>query len=532
MSKLSLTNFRRASPSPAVALPPSTVVQDGSYLEVLSLKLSEAVSKALAHPTGPAPPNEILGGRRPVPAGRGRSLGALIASEINASRHNPHLYRAIIRTLHRPLSVLVANLSTNLLPLLSSPAFTAPPSIAPNAQYPNPTQMHALGLATCAGELLETFDELKLGYEADTRVDNLKTIRDGLTSIVKRVFDPLMTSVQNEIMPYIEALEKSNLSSVSSSQPTMKTLSGSSKSPVAHPSIMTLQAMMPTYARVLPRFVTCTMAERILTSMLIAFIWHGIVALAHRPGPPPSPPASPALQATSLFNKSKDTKRSANAVTPPATPPRFALKLPPSRPPSPPGVPTSRGASTASDARALFSLLNMLPRPPADKDSARIAREAVDEAFDALGGLAALLEAVQAHALSTRGRTGPAGAVAAAAAAAEWEADLGALTEDIPTLVALPVLLRVCLASVSGLQDRSVASMLGLTEEEWRKGYLTGFGRAEEFEMPVGQRVLDVLRAEAGARKADTTSAHKLEVLIQWLEQRLPPDNDDAQTQH
>lgn len=80
MSKLSLTNFRRASPSPATALTPTTVVQDGSYLEVLSLKLSEAVSKALAHPTGPAPPNELLNGRRPVPAGRGRSLGALIAS--------------------------------------------------------------------------------------------------------------------------------------------------------------------------------------------------------------------------------------------------------------------------------------------------------------------------------------------------------------------------------------------------------------------------------------------------------------------
>lgn len=429
----------------------------------------------------------------------------------------------------------MSNLSTNLLPLLSSPAFLAPPSIAPNAQYPNATQLHALSLATCAGELLETFDELKLGYETDTRVENLRPIREGLTSIVKRVFDPLMNAIQNDIMPYIEALEKPNVPLTTSGQSTMKPLSGS-KSPVAHPSIMSLQAMMPTYARVLTRYVTCDSAERNLTTILIAFIWHGLVALAHRPNPPPSPPASPALTTTSLFNKAKDTKRSANAVTPPATPPRFALKLPPSRPPSPPGQPSSRGASASSDARALVSLLGMLPRPSADKESTRIAREAVDEAFDGLNTLATLLDAVQAQALSTRGRTGPATASASASATtgsttAEWEAEVGALTQDIPTLVALPVLLRACLSSVSGLQDRSVASMLGLPKEDYRTCYLSGYGCADESETPIGQHVLRVLRGEAAARKTDAAATHKLEVLIKWLEQKLP-DCDELQTQH
>ena len=55
-------------------------MQDGSYLEALSLKLSEAVSKALAQPSGPA--GELLGGRRPIPAGRGQALGLLIASYV------------------------------------------------------------------------------------------------------------------------------------------------------------------------------------------------------------------------------------------------------------------------------------------------------------------------------------------------------------------------------------------------------------------------------------------------------------------
>jgi hypothetical protein len=56
-------------------------VQDGSYLEMLSLKLSEAVSKALAQPVGSVPiVNETLGGKQPIPNGRGHALGALIAS--------------------------------------------------------------------------------------------------------------------------------------------------------------------------------------------------------------------------------------------------------------------------------------------------------------------------------------------------------------------------------------------------------------------------------------------------------------------
>lgn len=81
LSILALANFRRPSPSsvPVAAQAATPLVQDGSYLEVLSLKLSEAVTKALAQPTGPALPHEQLGGRRPIPAGRGHVLGAFIS---------------------------------------------------------------------------------------------------------------------------------------------------------------------------------------------------------------------------------------------------------------------------------------------------------------------------------------------------------------------------------------------------------------------------------------------------------------------
>ena len=82
LSKLGLVNFMRPSSAPATVLPQAVtpLVQDGSYLEVLSLKLSEAVTRALAQPTGPPSPHErLLGGKRPIPAGRGRVLGAFIS---------------------------------------------------------------------------------------------------------------------------------------------------------------------------------------------------------------------------------------------------------------------------------------------------------------------------------------------------------------------------------------------------------------------------------------------------------------------
>ena len=80
-NKLSLNGFRRPTPTPlASAVPPPSLIQDGTYLEMLSLKFSEAVSKALAQPTGPANPGEALAGKRPLPAGRGSTLGSVIAT--------------------------------------------------------------------------------------------------------------------------------------------------------------------------------------------------------------------------------------------------------------------------------------------------------------------------------------------------------------------------------------------------------------------------------------------------------------------
>lgn len=88
INKLSLSNFRRSTASsfsavtPAVttSTPTAPLIQDGSYLETLALKLSEAVSKALSQPTGPANASEQVLGKRPIPPGRGQALGSLIAT--------------------------------------------------------------------------------------------------------------------------------------------------------------------------------------------------------------------------------------------------------------------------------------------------------------------------------------------------------------------------------------------------------------------------------------------------------------------
>ncbi|KAI0093100.1 hypothetical protein BDY19DRAFT_882381 [Irpex rosettiformis] len=497
MSKLSFSNFKRTA-SPLIQSAPA-LVHDGSYMEALSLRLSEAISKALAQPVGPGNPGEMLGGRRAIPAGRGCALGDLIATEINSARDDPHLYRAVIRTLHRPLSVLVTNVSTQLIPLIASPAFLAPAVPTPHSPNPNPTQMHALGLATFAGELLDTFDEFGLGLDNDMRGDGLKVVRDSLLSTIKRVVDPLVNALKNDLLPHIEGLEQP-------SSVVAKT-TGATKVSAAHPCIVYLTSVMPIYAKALGRYITCAAAQSILATLVISLLWRGLVALSNRPIPPASltPPGSPPVANKAL----KDMKRRSSSGTPPTTPPasRFTLKLPPSRPPSPPT--TTGRSSHGGDAKALYDLLAMLPRPT---DS--LAREAVDDGYDSLSALVALFEFIQSSKTGT-------------SAIFDLPAELQALTHDIPVLIALPVMLPALFPSTSQgqTQERTVANMLGMSDAAYRNGCLSGFGRAEECVPAVGQRVLDVLGACEG-------NAQGKGVVIRWLKAEVAEAIVEQQQQH
>jgi len=59
----------------------------------------------------------------------------------------------------------------------------------------------------------------------------------------------------------------------------------------------------------------------------------------------------------------------------------------------------------------------------------------------------------------------------------------------LPLLIGLPVILRTWGRSC----DATIADMVGLSEEEYRKVCLGGFGRAEECEVVVAERVLSTL---------------------------------------
>ena len=304
-------------------------------------------------------------------------------SELAATRENPHLNRALIRSLLRPLSVLLSNLSAHLLPIISSPLFLSPPAPTLLAPSPNPTQLHALAISAFAGEVLEVFDDFSLGLDGDVRGDGLKVIREGLVSFINRVVNPLVAGIKAEMMPLLEALESPN------SCNTTKITTGARNAAVQHQSIAALAPVIPVYARALSRYTSSRYSQAALPAFLISVVWRGLVALAHRPYSPSFRPPSPG-QLSSLVPK----KRQSASLTPPLTPPsaRFAIKLPPSRPPSPPNAPFP--ASTASDARTLCELLGTFPRPAADTESTRLANEAIEEAFDGLKALGPLLEAV------------------------------------------------------------------------------------------------------------------------------------------
>lgn len=340
----------------------------------------------------------------------------------------------------------------------------------------NATQLHVVGISTLAGELLETFDDFALGLDSDMRGDGLKQIREGLVSLVNRIVGPFLGLMKNELLPLVEALER----------PNGKTHKASA---TPHPSIITLQAVMPAYSKAITRYTMTSASQTVLATHLISLIWKGLVALTSRPFTPPSPPSSP-LAAPTMVRKRKGSPTSSPPITPPTA--RFTIKLPSSRPPSPPipAIPSN----TSADARALFDLLNLLPRPDASKPATRLAREAVDEAYDGLKALSAFIDLVYSPSASV--------------SVDETVQQLEVAAADIPTLIALPIVLHVY------SRGDSVATLLGLTEASYHSGCLTGFGRAEECAGAVGQRVLDLLSATVGGGS----------VPCKWLEAEITED--------
>lgn len=385
-------------------------------------------------------------------------------SELKSSDGNVHLYRAIVRSLQKPLSVLLTNLSAYLWPLLASPA------VSPTTTS-NPTQIHALAIATFAAELLENFQELTYGG----RINGLMDIREGLVSLVTRVVNYLVSGLKNELMQLADALE------VPTTDLYTKNASNGKPAMIYHPSVVALQSMMPLYVRHLTRCTPFADAQPILATFLISTVWRAVVALAHRP------------RQAQMSQMVGITKSRSPINTPPVTPPpsRFTIKLPPSRPTSPHVQPVI--ASTAADAHALFELLCQLPRPTGENESIRLAREAVDEAFNSLKLLGDLLDEAEiaSHEVNPVFKVGHS-------------------TLDLPLLIVLPVLLQYW----SWGTHRSIANMVGLSDQEYRKVCLSGFGRAEECEAVVSRHVLGTLWDDTKVNPS----------VVEWIENEILDD--------
>ena len=130
-------------------------------------------------------------------------------------------------------------------------------------------------------------------------------------------------------------------------------------------------------------------------------------------------------------------------TTPPTPPPstRFHLKLPPSCPPPP--LPQTVVPPIVGDTRTVCDLLSSLTRPDADKESTRLAREAVSDACDGLKALLRPMEFVHMSMIHS---------------VEEPAHELGALTADFPTLIALPILLSAYVFTSARGGARAVAS--------------------------------------------------------------------------
>ncbi|EEB99571.1 hypothetical protein MPER_00727 [Moniliophthora perniciosa FA553] len=260
-----------------------------------------------------------------------------------------------------------------------------------------------------------------------------------------------------------------------------------------HTAVVTLVTHMPVYAQALKRYATTPTAQKALTPFIISLVWRAMLALSGRPYTVVSPPSSPGVvpAALPLTKKRRSSPSNSPPMTPPAT--RFTIKLPSSRPPSPPGTASST-TSPAGDARAIYDLMRLLPLPEEAS-----ACEAAEEAINGIGALATFYE-VTPSVLKAPNRS-----------IDERTDELEDLALKIPTLVALPILMKID-AQGSGSDSPSVSSILGVSEDEYRSGCLTGFGRAEECAAAVGVRVCEYFQLEGKT------------LLLRWIEAEIEED--------
>ncbi|EJT97402.1 hypothetical protein DACRYDRAFT_119506 [Dacryopinax primogenitus] len=301
-----------------------------SYCTLLGMKLNEAVAKALMGGTeGP-----VWDRRRSVPWGKGKSLGMLISGEFTNGSNSVDTFtqRAILRTVQRPLSVLLSNIQGLLTPLLASPQFLPTSPLPPSLSA---AQVHALALAAFAGELS---DALLIPNVPRFVNEGLAPYRAQLSALETRAGLPIVAALKGILVGLAVDLENAT--------------AGIKE----HGSLAALNQSVVGASKLLQRLLGAepTDKRQIWAAELLANVaWEGMVSLVYRP--------RATMRAIFPERKSSPPLGITHAAERVDVPSRFGIKQLVSRPvtPSVPQRPVTP-STLSRDAHALQSFVTAL----------------------------------------------------------------------------------------------------------------------------------------------------------------------------
>ncbi|OCF37495.1 hypothetical protein I316_00619 [Kwoniella heveanensis BCC8398] len=539
----------------AVPEPTAAAGPQAGYMDVIGLRLNEAVNKACAGVDFKA--------KKGFKKGNGWSVGENVVKELPLPTSDAYLMRAVLRTVVRALSIYTTRLESLLLPALTDPAFAAALNVnaaAPTAHPLNPSQYFALSVAHAAWETCEVLEQtLETGKWPRFVQETLRPVMDKLDLVVSKVVQPLLLGLKRDLLTSLTKTEGTSpaggkvvgLASIPaptsaplpavtkehSHQPvsrlTKEISSGGTARQLAIPPCLQHFANRVDGARKVLELVAKPCAddgEGWVTGVVVAVIWKGMCIVAEKePGSGPNRPPSPGSVARALAGLGKEKDAAPAVVASPSLGGVTAkltssLSIIPSRsqsrPPSPP-----RGAQRLDPlTHALISLEALVKRlvkdlvqplsangAAADPDAAEhIAREALHEALEALASFKTVSSAMHKGAsTSTR--------MLASARRLRDDIDdpveeaLDDALEDLPAVTLFTVLARqanIALSTVPpsdeknpSLKIRTPAEIWGWTNAEYERQVLSGFSAAEEwgrrFAMTIKPEVEKVLSAIA-----------------------------------
>ena len=531
----------RLGPTPAPGNPDPSATPASGYMDVLGLRLNEAVNKACA--------GVDFKVKKPFKKGCGWTLGENVVKELPVPPTDAYLLRAVLRTAVRSISIYITRLEALLLPALTDPSFANALNLtAPASSHPlNPAQYFALSVAHTAWETCEVLEQtLETGSWPRFVGEALRPVMDKLDLVVGKVVQPLLLGLRKDLVASLSrtegvsptggkpvALAHTPVPTNGPAVPVTKEhsnapLSRLTKEPSTGGHSRAAQLPVPVClqhfaarvdgARKALDLIAKPCAddgEGWVTGVIVAVVWKGMCAIAEKDigannGRPPSPGSvSRALNGLKLEKEGQ---------TVPATPAlggvtaKLTTILPSrsaSRPPSP-----TRGVRWDPMTHALLSLEGLVkrlvnglvepapaPAPVADEPPApeHIAREAVFEALEALHSFFTVSAAIH-------GRDGASRVLASSRRIRDdvdddAEEALDDAMEDMPAVTLLTVLLRRANVAVAALPShqggdalrlRGPAELWGWSVAEYERQALSGFAAAEDW----GKRVAAALKAE------------------------------------